>query len=562
MKLITKISLGLLGCSLFVASCDDEFLNAPAQGVLDAGTIAGAGPDVTLIAAYSMLDGYAGFGGWGGAGSNWIFGSVASDDAHKGSEPGDQQPAFDVEVFQWGTGGVNGYLNDKWRNLYEGVSRSNATLQTLANSTLSDSEARRIEGEAKFLRAHYHFDAYRIWGNVPYYDENDADFKKPNDTDIYPNIVADLENAVANLPESQNAVGRVNKWIAKAYLGKVRLYNGEFAAANALLKDVVDNGPYALQDCFHETFSAFSQNGPETMFAYQSSVNDGEASGNNGNRNDRLNFPHSGSPFGCCGFHQPTQNLVNAYKVDANGLPLLDGSWNDANVTAEDAVDPRLDWTTGRDGVPYLDWGVHAPGWIRDRAWAGPYSPKKNVYAQSSGAGNTVGWSPFQLSALNLHLMRYADVLLMLAETEVELGNLESARGMVNQIRSRAANCAPAPEGAEIVTTVDDPRIDWANYNVGTYEAPWTDASIAREAVRYERRLELAMEGHRFFDLRRWGIAQEVLNNYLATEEPRRPFLNAAENFSDRHMLYPIPIFQIDVSTIDGVETLKQNPGW
>ncbi|MFT5884805.1 MAG: hypothetical protein ACI9IP_001262 [Arcticibacterium sp.] len=563
MKILSKLFVLFLAGTVTFVACDDKFLDGPAQGVLDGGTLVGAGPDVTLIAAYSLLDGFAAFGGWGGAGSNWIFGSVASDDAVKGSEPGDQQATTDVEIYQWSTGAANGYLNDKWANVYEGVSRANSTLQILANAeTLSESEKNRIEGESKFLRAHYHFEAYRFWKNVPYYTEDDVDFKKPNNVDILPNIISDLERAIATLPVTQNDAGRVTKWTAKAYLGRVKLHGGDMAGANAILADVVNNGPYGLQDCFHEVFSALVDNGPETILAYQASSNDGDPNGANGNQNDRLNFPHSGSPFGCCGFHQPTQNLVNAFKVDANGLPMLDGTWNDADLTAADAVDPRLDWTSGRDGVPYLDWGTHAPGWIRDRPWAGPYSPKKNVYEKNSSAGSTVGWANYQLNSLNLHLLRFADVVLMYAETEVEMGNLENARTLVNRIRTRAGNCAPAPEGAEVTTTLDDPRIDWANYKVGTYDATWTDQAVARTAVRFERRLELAMEGHRFFDLRRWGTAASTLNAFVASEIKVRAYLNAATAYDSKHDLYPIPTTQIDLSIVDGVKTLEQNPGW
>ena len=309
-------------------------------------------------------------------------------------------------------------------------------------------------------------------------------------------------------------------------------------------------------------FSAFHDNGPETVLAFQASSNDGNPGGDNANRNDRLNFPHGGSPFGCCGFHQPSQNLVNAFKVDADGLPFLDGSSNDADVTAADAVDPRLDWSAGRDDVPFLDWGLHAPGWIRDRAWAGPYSPKKNIYEQSSPAQSAVGWANYQLHSMNMHILRYADVMLLLAEAYAETGNLEGARGLVNQIRTRAAACVQAPDGAGVTTTMDDPAITWASYKIGTYDGPWTDKNTAVDAVRMERRLELAMEGHRFFDLRRWGIAKDVLNDYITVEKTKRNYLNGASLYEDRHQFYPLPTVQIELSTVEGEDRLTQNPGW
>ncbi|RMG23239.1 MAG: RagB/SusD family nutrient uptake outer membrane protein [Bacteroidetes bacterium] len=404
-----------------------------------------------------------------------------------------------------------------------------------------------------------------MWKNVPFYDETDTDFRKPNNEDIIPRIKADLEAAANLLPPSQAQIGRVTSWTAKAYLGRVLMHVGDFSAAKSVLDDVVNNGPYSLEDCFHHVFDVDHDNGPETVLAYQASSNDGDGGGANGNRNDRLNFPHGGSPFGCCGFHQPSQNLVNAFKVDADGLPLLDGSWNNSDLTADDFVDPRLDWTVGRDGVPFLDWGPHAPGWIRDRAWAGPYSPKKNIYEKASGAGSTVGWASYQLHSMNLHLLRYADVILMLAEAEVAVGTLERARELVNMVRSRAGACAQGPDGVAIETTIDDPAITWAKYKVSTYpagHAAFASQASARDAVRMERRLELAMEGHRFFDLRRWGIAKEVLNNYIAVEKTRRNYLTGASPYEDRHNLYPLPTVQIELSTVDGELRLVQNPGW
>jgi hypothetical protein len=549
-----------------VAACSEDFLDGPAQGVLDSGTLANAdGVESTLIAAYALLDGFANFGGWGAAGSNWIFGSVASDDAYKGSEPGDQQPTTDVEFYQWSTGGADGYLNDKFGIVYEGVSRANATLNLL-NSVegINADAASRIEGEAKFLRAHYHFEAWKFWGNIPIYTEDITDFQTGNNGPdaAIAQIISDLESAASLLPASQADIGRSTSWTAKSYLGRVHLFNNDYTSAQSVLSDVVNNGPYALENCFHDVFSADNENGPETVLAFQATSNDGNPNGDNANRNDRLNFPHGGSPFGCCGFHQPSQNLVNAFKVDANGLPLLDGSFNDSDVTESDAVDPRLDWSTGRDGVPFLDWGTHAPGWIRDRAWAGPYSPKKNIYEQSSTAQSAVGWANYQLHSMNLHILRYADVVLMLAEAEVEMGNLERARELVNMIRERAGVCAQGPEGGALEVAIDDPSITWANYSIGTYDDAWTDQATAREAVRFERRLELAMEGHRFFDLRRWGTAAEVLNSYIAVEQTKRNYLTGASTYDARHQWYPLPTFQIELSTVDGTPTLQQNTGW
>lgn len=554
-----------------IYACDD-FLTQPAQGQLDPGVLANKeGVEGSLIAAYSMLDGYAEYGGWGTASSNWTFGSVASDNAYKGSEEGDQQPVADFELYLWNTGGAQGYLNDKWRVTYDGINRANATISALAETEdIAESERQRIEGESRFLRAHYHFEAWKMWKNVPYYTEADEDFRKPNTgTDPIARVLEDLDAAIGLLPETQDEVGRVTQWTARAYKGRVQAYSGDYAGALTTLRNVVDNGPYELEDNFYDVFNANNDNGSETVLAYQASVNDGEPGGDNGNYPDRLNFPHSGSPFGCCGFHQPTQNLVNAFKVDASGLPLPLSSpdtWNDddANFAGGDMtpVDPRLDWTVGRDDVPFLDYGLHQPGWIRARSYSGPYSAKKTIPAQSADATSNVGWSSFQLHSQNLHLYRYADVLLLLAEAEVEAGTIDNAREIVNQLRERAGQAAQGPVDGPIAVPIDDPSITWADYEIGTYDIPWTDQNFAREAVQLERRLELAMEGHRLFDLRRWGRAQDVLNNFISVEQSRRSYLSAAATVDGKHEMYPIPTFQIQLSEVDGEQRLVQNDGW
>lgn len=598
------LAAGAYGCS--------EFLEAPPQGTLNELTLANAeGVEAALIATYRALDRIGGFGGWGAAASNWALGSVPSDDAYKGSEASDQPAINPIEIYQWSAGTGESYFNDRWNVLYEGVSRANATLRLLervlaeAPEELSEAAANSIRGEALFLRSHFHFEAWKMWGNVPYYMEADTDFRKANSSseEVVGAIVADLDQAISLLPGSPRDVARASAWTARAYKGRVQVYAGDYVGGLATLRDVADNGPYALEPSFDYVWTAFADraNGPETVFAFQASANDGDPNGDNANYGERLNFPHSGSPFGCCGFHQPAQNLVNFFRVDDSGLPLalsqgdlspLDATatWNGDNATfigaSTAAVDPRLDWTVGRDNVPYKDWGMHASGWIRDASYGGPYSSKKNVHEFAADAQSTVGWTPTQLNSANIHLFRYADLLLLLAEAEVEAGSIENARLLVNQIRARAANgvqgCGvptagddasldraealvaayPACAGdSRIAVPIDDPSIGWANYRLGLYPS-FPSQEYARTAVRYERRLELAMEGHRLFDLRRWGVAPDVLNSYIQVERTRRSHLVGAAIFEDRHRLYPIPTVQIDLSRVAGQSPLTQNPGW
>jgi hypothetical protein len=550
---------------IMLFGCSEEFLDRPAQGNLDATTLSNqAGVEGNLIAAYSYLDGLGTVGSNYSANSGWTYGSAASDDAFKGSEPGDGQAGADIEMYQWSSSSADGEFNNKWRAQYDAISRVNATLNLLlAVEGISQADQDRIRGEALFLRAFYHLELWKTFVNIPYYTETDVDFRKTNvGVDVVPLLLADINEAINLLPLTQSAVGRSTQWTAKALKGKIQVYAEDWGGAQTTLSDVVNNGPYGLEDNFHYVFDALRNNGPESVLVYQASVNDGSSGGQNGNHPDRLNFPHGGSPFGCCGFHQASQNMVNAHKVDANGLPFLNAPWNDTDVGLGDVVDPRLDWTVGRDDVPFLDWGLHAPGWIRDRAYSGPYSVKKTVYEQGAGVASAVGWAPYQMHSMNRHLLRFADVMLLLAEAEIHAGSLEVARDLINQIRTRAAVGAQGPDGGAIVVPIDDPSITWATYDVGTYPAAGWDATYAMMALKFERRIELGMEGHRLFDLRRWGDMIPVLNAYLAVESTKRAYLQSAFTVEARHMAYPIPTVQIALSVVDGEQRLVQNPGW
>jgi hypothetical protein len=575
---------GVYGCSDFL-----ETASAP-QGTLDEKTIATrVGVEGTLIGAYRTLDcTTATNADWGCAASNWVWASVAADDSYKGSVGSDQPPINDIEGYHWGTPNAESYLNTKWSHIYEGVVRSNATLRLLKQVMEQSTEipadlAAQIEGEALFLRAHYHFEAWRMWGRIPYYTDQDTDIRKPNlsSAEVVTALLADLDAAIAKLPLTprNGQKGRATRWTAKAYKGRVQVYAGQFAAAVTTLQDVRTNGPYALQPSFDQVWSGFQEytNGPETIWAYQASVNDGEPNGDNGNWGERLNFPYSGSHFGCCGFNQPSQNLVNFFRVDAAGLPLAlsaPTSWNasNANMTAATVpvVDPRLDWTVGRDGVPYKDWGPHSSsgGWVRDVDNGGPYSPKKNAHEKAANAEQlSGGWAPTQQNSVNIHLFRYADMLLLLAEAMVETNDLAGALAIVNQIRARAGVTVQGPgtDRATMAVPITTP-VTWAVYRVNPYPA-FPNQAYARDAVRAERRLELAMEGQRLFDLRRWNIAAATLNAYIngvggGAEETRRLYKAAAATFEAKHALYPIPQIQISLSRVGGQDRLTQNPGW
>ncbi|HEX5169710.1 MAG TPA: RagB/SusD family nutrient uptake outer membrane protein [Cyclobacteriaceae bacterium] len=580
MKNLNKIIRALLMLTMvFAVSCSDSFLEVnPTGSITETQLASQKGLEGMLIGAYSMLQGRGGFGGDGfyAGSSNWLWGSILGGDANKGTNSGDQSQVNEIQAFS--PQPTNGSVQLKYQATYEGIARVNALFRVLPNAdpTVSNDVKLRIEAEAKFLRAHFYFELKKIFGDTPYVDET-VDYGAGindigNNVDLWPKIEADLQFAVDNLPETQSSVGRANSWAAKAYLAKAYLFQQKYAAAKPLFDDVIANGKtvsgakYDLVPHYGDLWRIATDDNVEVVFAIQSSA--GTGSINNANPDFVLNFPYNGGPAGCCGFFQPSFELSNSFRTQG-GLPLLDGSYNtganqlvtDQGVGATDAftpdagpVDPRLDHSVGRRGIPYLDHGLH-PGvaWIRDQNYGGPYAPKKFIWSKAEEATGVdkSSWTP-GYSALNVPIIRFADVLLMSAEVEVELNNLEAARALVNRVRTRAAD----PTGF-----VMNGAVPAANYVINTYDATWTDQALARDAVRFERKLELSGEGHRFFDLVRWGIAATTLNDYLDYEESKvsaSPFTGA--NFtSPKNEHLPIPQREIDIL---GSDVLIQNPGY
>ncbi|MCA0234418.1 MAG: RagB/SusD family nutrient uptake outer membrane protein [Bacteroidetes bacterium] len=585
MKKVIILTL-LVGLSF---SCSESFFDLKPQGRASLDQLSTKnGINALLIGAYSLLDGVgAGNTGRQSTISNYVFGGISSDDAVKGTDAGDQPEQSFIEQYNWLSD--NTYFLGKWWHSYDGVARCNEVIQIVANvKDMTDAEKTQAIAEARFLRGHYHFEAKKMWNNVPFIDEkvynrDDPNSTKiPNDKDIWPNIEADFDFAAKNLPAIQAQKGRATQWAAKSYLAKAYIFQKKWAAAKTLLEDVVKNSGKKLVANYHDNYRTVTNNNSESIFEVQFSVNDG-TTGNNGNAGDNLNWPYSATApgRGCCGFYQPSHNLVNAFKTE-NGLPMIgtaaDGTLDtynkvdlptDQGITAATAftldktipVDPRLDWTVGRRGVNFLDWGP-MPGstWIRDQAYAGPFTGKKWMYYLAEENSTTHSTSRRNVNN-NYRLIKLSHVLLWLAECEVELGNLAAAEGYVNQIRVRAKT-----------GSVQDPTVTYQvePYPTGTFAGKGAD--YARNAVRMEQRLEFAMEGHRFFDLVRWGIAEKVLNKYAAEEsvqgtEPsgrkfnKRSYM-AGKVFASKNLYFPLPQDEILNSQKGGQPTLKQNPGY
>jgi hypothetical protein len=574
-RLKFQIAAALTAGMLMIGTSCEDFLDVPVVGQLSEDQLSSlAGIDASLIAVYSQVNGR--FQRMASP-SNWVWGSIRGGEANKGTDPGDFATINPIQRFE--TDATVPILEENWQGNYEGIARANSTLRLLSRrgDDVSDAQARNFEGQVRFLRAHYYFQLYRNFNKVPIVTE-EVDYgvgleEVRNDQEMLPFIEAEFRFAAESLPGTQPQVGRVNSWAAKAYLGKVLMYAKKYAEAKQVFDDVIANGVtsnglnYGLVPYYDDIFRGSNNNHQESIWAYQSAVNTGSV--NNANPEFDLNFPYNTGPNGpgnCCGFYQPSFTFVNSFRTNSQGLPLLDRSFNNpANrvktdmglTSAQDFtpdtgnLDPRLDHTVGRRGIPYLDWMDH-PGeaWIRNQPNGGPFSPKKYVYERSEQGSfqDNSSWTP-GYTGINFLIIRFADVLLMAAEAEIETGNLEAARQYVNRVRERARNSKLLRGDGSMA----------ANYVVELYESSWNDANTARTAVRLERMLELGMEGHRFYDLARWETLQEELDFYFALDGQILGAALGSTSFTSRHRWLPIPQFQIDLI---GSDILVQNPGF
>jgi hypothetical protein len=576
-------------------------IGAACKKYLDKGPIGTLSPEVMatekgvqglLIGAYSLVDGEGASGdGFASGASNWILGGVTSDDAYKGSDPTDVGEAAPMEEWTSLTS-TNGAIPQKWNVLYSGIVRCNDVINTLAIATgITPEKATEIQAQARFLRAFYHFELRKVFGKVAWVDESIGPLTSTdisNSTEVWPKIEEDLTFAADNLPDdwsNTGEVGRANKWAAKAMQAKVYMFQKKYSAALPILTEIIASGKtakgqkYGLNDHFYSNFNPAQKNSKESVFAAQTSVKDNSSvdwgGDPNGNYGDILNFPYTGGPGACCGFYNPSQDLANAFKTDASGLPLLDTYFQGNNVSAETGtayagnLDPRIDWTIGRPGIPYLDWGLHQGlTWIRNPTNDGNKSPIKNVYAESQKDAYTdVGsayWGPTELVANNVNIIRFSDVLLWAAECKADAGDLAGATALVNQVRSRMKDHPEAwvKTGAyDATNAIYTAGGNAATYVIGLY-ATFADKTFATKAIQMERRLELAMEGQRFFDLVRWGIAATTINAFIQREKSFRPLKLNAVFVAGKNEYMPIPQSEIDKMNSDGKVRFVQNPGY
>ncbi len=554
-------ALALAGL-LSLNSCGDDFLGIEPQGSLTPEVLENAqGVELLTTSAYALLttrvDGYDPYQA---SPLNWVWGSIYGGDANKGSDPGDQSAVNEIELYN--TISTNGYIEQKWVWVYAFNKRINLALQTLNAAKDVKEEVRKSRlGELKFLQALAYFEGMRVFGPfIPWVDENNTenDPKVHNDVDIYNNVIASIDMAIANLPERQSEVGRVNVWAAKALKAKILMYRRDLAGAKPILADVIANGvtsdgkAYGLEDDLDNNFNALTENGKEAIFSLQFS----NAADNNGNPAFCLNYPHNSGPGGCCGFFQPSYELVNSFRVDANGLPYLNGEYRTMEsvsyrnpdkegvlaLNTNDPVDPRLDFAVGRYGIPYKDWGEPGNDWVRNPVNGGIFIPKKHVYSAAEEAAGMKalygGWAPG--SAMNIQYLSLRDIKLLYAECLANDGQLAEAMAQVNDIRHRA--------GLEVNIIKRADGKPAANYSIAEYpstHAAFSNKETCIKAIRMERKLELAMEGERWFDLVRWSnngdyMARE-LKAYVDYEKQYITKFAGASYLSPSKTMLPIP---------------------
>lgn len=578
-----NIKLVLVMAVLMTVSCK-KYLDYQPQGTLTASQVTTPDQvDGLVTAAYAAI-GNDMF--YGPITSMWVYGSMRSDDAYKGGGSISDNITFNDYEQYYLTTAVNENTDfgfpATWRTAYKAISRANVALKALNNLTDQQFPKRTTRiAEMHFVRGHMYFLLKQLFNYVPYINEtpsNDEILKVSNhqysNDSLWEKIASDFKFGVDNLPVTQpGEPGRANQLSAKAYLAKVRLYQAykqdeqhnvtgidadKLMQVVSLTNDVINSGMYKLNDDFAKNFLYGYDNSPESIFAIQYSKDDGTSIGRL-SMSTSLNYSIA-PQYGCCYFHIPSQNMVNAFKTDANGLPMF----NTFNTPGQEmtnppdfltnGVDPRLDHTVGIQGHPFK----YNPAIPYDHSWErlsvlyGGFGNMKEEQLATCPCFKKVG--PFYGTSVNMDVIRYDDVLLMQAEAQIELGNPNAALPLINQIRTRAANSTQMLKYANGTNP--------SNYRISTYQPgvniPIWDQATARTALQWERRLEFAMESPRFFDLVRWGIAAETLNAYIGIEKNRHNFLANAHFTKGRDEYFPIP--QVEIDQTKGL--YKQNPGF
>ena len=524
--------------------------------------------DNVLISAYAGLvsieDMNASF-------SLWNY-DTRSDDAYVGgSDFSDGEPFHRLEK-STGVMTTDWPFSSIWTRFYNYLSRVSLSLDILASADQENATIRQRTAEMKFLRAYGHFQLKRLFKKIPFVNKlnmEEEDYNNLSNTEYtndegWQQIINDLEDAYAVLPVTQAEKGRPTKAACAAFLAKVYLYkayhqddansNQVTSISEADLQKVVDytspsiyNG-YGLESDLHNNFRPEEQyeNGKESLWAIQYSRNDGTVYGNL-NFSNRLIVPcipkvHDSG----CDFYKPSHNLVSAYRTNSDGLPMLDDFADvEYTVGSSQTVDPRLFVTVGVPGTPYMfntNFMIsESNAWSRSGGTFGYFvSLKQNVDPALTDSYLYLCDSQWA-SSMNRIVFRYADVLLMRAEALAQLGQTSEAIALVNTVRERAANMA----ANSVVSNY--PNKYGVRYAVGKYNGSYSKDQTMK-IIKMERRLELAMESERFFDLVRWGDAATVLNKYYTSESDKMNFLSGSQFTVNKNEYLPVPWEQMAAS--------------
>jgi hypothetical protein len=611
-QVLGKILLLTVSACAAVA-CGSGSLNRTPNGYLTVAQVqTPANLDGLVTAAYSWL----GNDHYTDPNFFWPSGNIRAGDAHKGGNgPGDVSD-YDYMTKYYTLTPVSAGLDvpDRyWIRWYDGISRVNSALQVISGVTDAEYPQRTARiGELHFLRGVFYFWLKIHFNLVPWIDETTSPTVVVSNTaltsaQLWAKIAADFSTAMTDLPKTQPQVGRANFYAAEAYLAKTLLYAAYVQSPTThavtsidptmlsrvvtLVTDIETNGltngasdggsaKIALLADFSENFDPGNDNNPESIFAIQRSVNDSSAAGNGGRGTfaSSLNYPVGDSGFGCCGFHIPSTDFVNSFEVDASGLPVqnynalpaADYTYENGNYTTV-SVDPRLDHTVDLHGKPFKYCTTSGPtcihdgaNWARDPTLYGSNIGMKDLVLRSCSCLVLNG--PFFISSMNTVLIRFADVELFKAEALAQLNQGDRGLSIVNALRARAAASTAKlntnPFAADAAHPTGGAKF---LYNVGQYPASaFATTADAMTAIMRERRLEMGLEGFRFFDLVRWGIAAATIGTvstpgtYLGDEVVRRPYLSDAKFTPGRDEYFPIP--QVEINLSGGV--YQQNPGY
>lgn len=568
------IKLALLSMILLQSACSNKFLEDAPKGIITEALLATpANAEKMVIAAYAAQ------------GNEryylrpltpWPYGDLRGGDAYKGGAGIGDLPEWNVsETFVNMTtdeGGVAG----KWEIEYQCISRTNQALRILNQVEFPVKDIR--VAEMRFLRANNYFWLKLNFRYIPFIDEtiDVGDYKNigndMTDEQLWGKIIEDMQFAIDHLPEAHSdaAVGRPTKHAAKAYMAKILLYaayeqNEKNQVTNInvdklqkvvdLTTEVIQNSGKQLFADFADNFSCETQNGMESIWAIQFSRNDGTPTGRINGTNEVV-YPMV-KEYGCCGYHSPSQNVVNAFRT-VNGLPDFD-NYNTVNIVNAASVkthtiDPRLLHTVAMDGLPYkykTDFIFNGETWPRQPETYGSFMSMKETVPYDSPCYQPV--NPWKSDSKNRDVIRLDDVILWKAEALIQLNRHTEALPLINQIRNRAAQST-----ARLVDISGQPT---GNFDIKDYvdgvNCVW-NKDFAFKALQWERRLEMACEGFRAYDLLRWGVFAEEMNDYFAVEKTRRPHLANAKFTKERDEYLPIPKGQIDLSQ----NLYRQNHGY